>query len=140
MTGSRDMATQLFEAHLQKNPSDFETLAFLGWMYLESERVDDAEKALNKAHQVRPDDLEVMFQLARVARARQRFDEAMRLLERVVAAKPDHTRAHVLLAQTYFHLKRTAEGNREREIVRRLNAEEQARHVKGTGGAPNVPR
>ena len=44
-----------------------------------------------------------------------------------MAAKPDHVRAHVLLAQTYFRLKKTAEGNRERDIVRRLNAEEEAR-------------
>ena len=133
MTGSQDMAMQLFEAYHQKNPNDFDTLAFLGWLYLESDRVDDAERILNKAHQVRPRDLEVMFQLARVARARQHFEEAAGLLEQVVAAKPDHTRAHVLLAQTYFHLKRTADGNREREIVQRLNKEEQAKHSQETG-------
>jgi tetratricopeptide (TPR) repeat protein len=125
MTGSREMAMQLFEEHLRTHPSDFDTLAFLGWLYLESDRQDDAEKKLNQAHQIRPDDLEVMFQLARIARAKQQFDEALGLLERVVAAKPDHTRAHVLLAQTYFKLKKTAEGNREREIVRRLNQQEQ---------------
>jgi Flp pilus assembly protein TadD len=133
MTGSQDMAMQLFEAYHQKNPNDFDTLAFLGWLYLESDRVDDAERMLNKAHQVRPRDLEVIFQLARVARARQHFDEAAKLLEQVVAAKPNHTRAHVLLAQTYFHLKRTADGNREREIVQRLNKEEQAKHSQETG-------
>jgi tetratricopeptide (TPR) repeat protein len=133
MTGSQDMAMQLFEAYHQKNPNDFDTLAFLGWLYLESDRVDDAERMLNKAHQVRPRDLEVIFQLARVARARQHFEEAAKLLEQVVAAKPDHTRAHVLLAQTYFHLKRTADGNREREIVQRLNKEEQAKHSQETG-------
>ncbi len=127
MTGSRDMATELFESYLQKNPSDFNTLAFLGWLYLESDRIDDAEKKLKKAHQIRTDDLEVMFQLARVARAKERFDEALGLLEQIVAAKPDHTRAHVLLAQTYFRLKRTADGNREREIVRRLNQQEQGK-------------
>ena len=132
MTGSRDMATQLFEDYLKKNPSDYDSLAFLGWLYLESDRLDEAETMLNRAHQIRPADLEVTFQLARVARARERFDEATRLLEQVVAAKPDHTRAHVLLAQTYFHLKRNADGNREREIVRRLSAEEQARHAKET--------
>jgi cytochrome c-type biogenesis protein CcmH/NrfG len=68
-----------------------------------------------------------------VARARQHFEEAAKLLEQVVAAKPNHTRAHVLLAQTYFHLKRTADGNREREIVQRLNKEEQAKHSQETG-------
>ena len=130
MTGSQEMATELFQAYLEKNPSDLESLAFLGWLYLESDRLDDAEKLLNKAHQIKPDDLEVVFQLARIARAREHFQEAADLLEQVVAAKPDHTRAHVLLAQTYFRLKRPADGNREREIVRQLNDAEQARHTK----------
>lgn len=130
MTGSQQMAAELFERYLQKNPDDFDSLAFLGWLDLEAERVDDAGKLLNRAHQIRPDDLEVVFQLARIARARERFQEAVELLERVIAAKPEHTRAHVLLAQTYFHLKRTADGNREREIVRRLNDEEQTKRNK----------
>jgi tetratricopeptide (TPR) repeat protein len=130
MTGSQEMAAELFADYLQKNPNDFDTLSFLGWLYLEAERVDEADKLLNRAHQIRPDDLEIMFQLARIARAREHFQEALELLERVVAAKPDQTRAHVLLAQTYFRLKRTADGNREREIVRRLNEEEQAKHNK----------
>jgi tetratricopeptide (TPR) repeat protein len=135
MTGSPEMATQLFEANLQKNPFDFDSLAFLGWLYLEADRLDDAETALNKAHRIRPTDPEVTFQLARLARARQHFDEALSLLQRVVAAEPDHTRAHVLLAQTYFHLKRTTEGNREREIVKGLNEAEQAKRLKETGMA-----
>jgi len=125
MTGSQDTATKLFEDYLQKNPSNYDSLAFLGWLYLESDRLDEAETMLNRAHQMRPGDVEVMFQLARVARAREKFREAMDLLERVIAVKPDHTRAHVLLAQTYFRLKRMEDGKREREIVRRLSAEEQ---------------
>lgn len=140
MTGSQEMATELFEDYLKKNPSDYDSLAFLGWLYLEADRLDEAETILNRAHQMRPADLEVTFQLARVARARQHFEEAVGLLERVIAAKPDHTRAHVLLAQTYFHLKRMADGNREREIVRRLSAEEQAKHDKETGIEANTPR
>jgi tetratricopeptide (TPR) repeat protein len=133
ITGSQETATQLFEAYLKNNPSDFDTLAFLGWLYLEAERWNDAETALNKAYRIKPSDPEVMFQLARLARARQHFDEALALLERVVAAEPDHTRAHVLLAQTYFNLKRTADGNREREIVKRLTEAEQAKRLKETG-------
>jgi protein O-GlcNAc transferase len=130
MTGSQEMAAELFEDYLKKNPDDFDSLAFLGWLDLEAERVDEAEKLLNRAHQIRPNDLEIMFQLARIARARDHFQEALELLQKVVAAKPDHTRAHVLLAQTYFRLKRTADGNREREVVRRLNEEDQAKQNK----------
>jgi len=135
MTGSREMAMQLFEEHLHEYPSDFDTLAFLGWLYLESDRLEDADKALTKAREIKPADLEVMFQLARIARAREQFQEAASLLQRVVAAKPDHVRAHVLLAQTYFRLKKTADGNREREIVRRLNADEEPRRQKETGSS-----
>jgi len=120
-TGSLETATQMFEAHLQKNPSDFNTLAFLGWLYLESGRMADAEKFLNRALQIRPGDLDVMLHLARIARAKENYDEAAKLLEQVVAAKPDHKQAHVLLALTYFRLKRMDDGNREQEIVRRLN-------------------
>jgi tetratricopeptide (TPR) repeat protein len=130
MTGSQEMAAGLLESYLKERPDDFDSLALLGWLDLEAERVDDAEKLLNRSRQIRPDDLEVVFQLARIARAREQFQEAAELLERVIAGKPDHTRAHVLLAQTYFRLKRTADGNREREIVRRLNEEEQAKHNK----------
>jgi tetratricopeptide (TPR) repeat protein len=133
ITGSQEMATRLFEEYLKSNPSDFDTLAVLGWLYLEAERWNDAETALNKAHRIKPADPEVMFQLARLARAQQHFDQALALLERVVAAEPDHTGAHVLLAQTYFNLKRTADGNREREIVKRLNEAEQAKRLKETG-------
>ena len=140
MTGSRETAMQLFEEHLRTHPSDFDTLAFLGWLYLESDRVDDAAKALAKAREIRPADLEVRFQLARIARAREQFEDAAGLLQQVVAAKPDHVRAHVLLAQTYFKLKKTAEGNRERDIVRRLNAEEEARRQKETGLGTPAPQ
>jgi len=140
MTGSREMAMQLFEEHLRTHASDFDTLAFLGWLYLESDRVDDAAKALMKAREIRPADLEVMFQLARIARAREQYQEAAGLLQSVVTAKPDHVRAHVLLAQTYFKLKKTVEGNREREIVRRLNAQEESRRQKETGLSTPAPQ
>ena len=126
MTGSQEMARQLFEEYLRKNPADFDTLAILGWLYLESDRMVDAEKVLTKAREMRSTDIEVLFQLARIARAKGQFQESAVLLERVIAAKPRHLRAHVLLAQTYFRLRRNAEGNREREIVNRLNAEDSA--------------
>jgi tetratricopeptide (TPR) repeat protein len=140
LTGSQEMATQLFEDYLRQHPGDFDSLAFLGWMYLDADRLDEAEAALNQSHQIRPADPEVVFQLARLARARKHFDEAAVLLERVIAAEPNHTRAHVLLAQTYFHLKRTADGNRERDIVKRLNEAEQAERPKENGNERGEPR
>lgn len=130
MTGSRDAAVEFFNEALKKTPDDFDVLAVLGWLYLEAEQTEQAEKLLSRAHQLKPDDVEIMFQLARIARTKDDNAGAVTLLESVIAAKPDHTRAHVLLAQTYFRLKRIEDGNREREIVRRLNDIEQAKRDK----------
>ncbi len=124
LTGSQETAISLFEARLHKNPSDFEALGFLGWLYLETGRLDEAGRILAKAHALKPADPDVLFQLGRLARQQEQFQKAADLLERVVAAKPRDLQAHVLLAQTYFRLKRKADGAREREIVRRLSAEE----------------
>lgn len=133
MTGSQDAAIPLLEARLKEKPSDFEALGFLGWLYLEADRLDDAQQALEKAQHLKPDDPDVLYLFARLARKRGEFMQAAELLERVVAAKPRDVPVHVLLAETYFRLKRTAEGKREREIVKQLNAEEQARRLQATG-------
>lgn len=133
MTGSQDIAIQLFEARLRKNPSDLESLGFLGWLYLDTDRLDDADKMLDRASALKPDDPDILFQLGRLARRREEFEKAASLLERVIAAKPRDVQAHVLLATTYFRLKRTAEGTREREIVRQLNAEAQIRRLQEAG-------
>lgn len=133
MTGSQDTAIQLFEARLKEKPSDFEALGFLGWLYLEADRLEDAQHAMEKANHIKPNDPGVLLQLGRLARKRGQFEQAAELLERVVAAKPRDVPAHVLLAETYFRLKRTAEGKQERELVQRLNAEEQARRSQAAG-------
>jgi tetratricopeptide (TPR) repeat protein len=133
MTGSQETAISLFEARLQEKPSDFEALGFLGWLYMEADRLDDAQRVLEKAHHLKPDDPDVLCHLGRLARKRGEFTQAAELLERVVALKPRDVPAHVLLAETYFRLKRTADGKREREIVRQLNAEEQVRRSQAAG-------
>jgi tetratricopeptide (TPR) repeat protein len=127
MTGGRDAAVEFYSEALKKDPDDFDILAVLGWLHLEADQMEQADKLLRRAHHIRPNDVEVMFQLARIARSQENFTEAATLLERVIADKPDHARAHVLLAQTYFRLKRTADGKRERDIAQRLNDEEQAK-------------
>jgi hypothetical protein len=45
----------------------------------------------------------------------------------VVKDAPSYVDGHVLLAQTYYRLKRKEDGDRERAIIDRLNAENQAK-------------
>jgi hypothetical protein len=60
---------------------------------------------------------------------------------RSVADMPAYIDAHVLLATTYYRLKRKEDGDRERRIVEKLTAEAQAKQPKpespgaGTGGS-----
>jgi superkiller protein 3 len=120
MTGSREIAIQVFEKRLKTNPADFEALGFLGWLYLESDRLEEAAAALNRARQIKPDDADLLYQLGRLARAQEHFEAAAPLLERVVALRPEYTRAHLLLSQTYFRLNRVEEGKKEQAIANRL--------------------
>ena len=125
--GDRGQGRQEFQAELEDNPQDFNANAFLGWLYREDGRLEEAAVLLKRAQQLKPDDSGILLQLAGLAQSRGLKGEALNLLERVVEQKPDCTPAHVLLAQMYFRLKRTTEARREREIIDRLNAEEQSR-------------
>jgi tetratricopeptide (TPR) repeat protein len=127
LTGSQDLAVEMFQKELRDNPLDYTANAFLGWLYLEAHQGEQAATYLKRARRIKPDDPDLLFQLARLARLDGNQPEAAALLERVVTAKPEYTPAHVLLAQTYIKLKRLQDAARERALVNRLNAEEQDR-------------
>ena len=61
--------------------------------------------------------------------------EALPLLEGVVKEYPDFIEAHVLLASVYYRLNRKVDGDREGEIVQKLNAEQQAKQPGSQDGA-----
>jgi tetratricopeptide (TPR) repeat protein len=76
---------------------------------------------------MRPDDAAALFQYAQLHQSRGRVDEAVLLLERAVKLRDDYRQAYVLLARLYLKQKRTADANRLRAIIDRLNEEEQKR-------------
>jgi hypothetical protein len=61
------------------------------------------------------------------------------LLEAVAKEFPDFTEARVLLASVYYRLNRKADGDRERAIVQKLNAEQQAKEP-GAQDGPAQPK
>ena len=52
-------------------------------------------------------------------------------LESIVKEVPAYIEAHVTLATVYYRLQRKPDGDRERAIVQKLNAEKQAKQVEG---------
>ena len=66
------------------------------------------------------------YQIATLDLATGSVDEARTKLEALVKDTPHFVEAHVSLATVYYRLKRKADGDRERELVLKLNAESQA--------------
>ena len=80
---------------------------------------------------MRPGDLRVLYQQAVIDLAEGKFEPARATLERVLKEAPQFVEAHVSLAQVYYRLQRKDDGDRERLIVRKLKAEQDARESRG---------
>jgi tetratricopeptide (TPR) repeat protein len=125
--GDGDGAIAAFKRELADNPNDFEAHLYMGILLKRDKSLDEAFEHLSRAAQLRPRDSYARFQLASLHAARGKPGEALPLLEAVTKEFPDFTEARVLLASVYYRLNRKADGDRERAIVQKLNAEKQAK-------------
>jgi tetratricopeptide (TPR) repeat protein len=124
--GDRDKAMRAFRTALEQDPDNFEANLQLGSLYRIDQKYGLAMTYLQRAATVRPDDLGVRHAMAAAYLAQGDADKAVVLLEQVVAEAPSFVDGHVLLATTYYRLKRKEDGDRERAVIDRLNAEKQA--------------
>jgi len=125
----RERAAEEFVAELKINPNDFAANLLLGRIYREDKRLDEAAVLLKQALEVRSNDTEALYQMAQLLQARDSLPEAITLLERVVKDDPYYIAAHVLLARLYYKVQRTADGDRERAEIQRLNDQEQRLYI-----------
>ena len=138
-TGDRETARAAFEQELAINANDFESNLYLGLILKEDREFDAARRHIDRAMQLRPTDPGARYQLATIMLATnepKQTLEAAGLLEALVAESPAFVEAHVSLATAYYRLKRKADGDRQREIVAKLNAEAQARQPGPATPAP----
>lgn len=122
-TGDQDGARKAFLRELELNPNNFESNLRLGVLFRNDENYDAALGYLHRALQVRPGDPGVRYQLASIEVSRDQLDNARRDLEALVKDSPDFIEAHVSLATVYFREKRKSDGERERAIYAKLNAQ-----------------
>ena len=138
-TGDRETARAAFEQELAINPNDFESNLYLGVILKEDREFAAARKHIDRAMVLRPGDPGARYQLATImlaSNAPKETAEAAGLLEKLVAESPNFVEAHVSLATAYYRLKRKEDGDRQREIVAKLNAEAQARQPGQAAPAP----
>jgi tetratricopeptide (TPR) repeat protein len=134
-TGDQAGAQEAFEHALRDDPNNFDANLRMGMLLHKDERNDEALKYIRHALEIRPGDLGVRYQIASIELSVGQVEAARGHLESLVAEAPNFTEAHVSLATVYYREKRKTDGDRERAIVEKLNAEKQAKE-KGVNPSP----
>ena len=129
--GETEAAERAFRKELSLNINDFEANLQLGNIRKGAQKFDEATMYLERATTIRPTDLTARKLLASLRLQTGRTEEAVAMFEAIVKDAPDHVDVHVQLATGYGRLKRVDDARREREIVERLNAQEQAKQSGG---------
>jgi tetratricopeptide (TPR) repeat protein len=126
-SGNQEAAERAFRRELDQNVNDFEANLQLGHLRRQAQKFDEASTYLERATSIRPGDLTARRILASLRLQTGKTEEAVAMFEAIVKESPDFLEAHVQLATAYNRLKRTADAERERVIIDRLNAEAQAK-------------
>jgi tetratricopeptide (TPR) repeat protein len=140
-TGDSAAAAKAFQRELALNPNHFMSNLNAGALLKQEQQFDEALKYLDRALRIRPGDVGVRYQQGAIYLAQGKLEEARKMFEAIVKETPQFREAHVTLATIYYRLKRKEDGDRERSIVAKLNAEEQAKQQKPAeaAGAPQAP-
>jgi tetratricopeptide (TPR) repeat protein len=138
--GDRNRARKAFREELEINPNDFRSNLYLGVRLREEQKFEEALGYLQRALEIRPDAPDVRFQIGSLYVGSRKWTEAQRVLEELVKDEPSFVEAHVSLATVYYRLNRKADGDRERAIIQKLNAEGQARAAAGAEKQSQVRR
>jgi tetratricopeptide (TPR) repeat protein len=125
--GDTEKAKKAFKTELASNSNDFDANLYLAVLLRQDKQVDEALLYLSHAIRLRPRDQYARYHLAAVYALGGKPREAQPLLEGVLKEHGDFIEARVLLAQVYYRLNRKEDGDREKTIIQRLSAEQQAK-------------
>ena len=128
-----------FRGELAVDPNDYDSHLMLAVLLKQEKEYDEALQHLNRALEIRPGAPDARYQLGSLYLATGDLAKAQRILEKLLQESPDFVEAHVSLATVYYRLKRKADGDREQEMVRQLNAQTQARPEAAAGTTPIDP-
>jgi len=126
-TGSTDEAESAFLKALETNPDDFEANLYVGAILYKRRDLDKARPYLEKALKLKPTDSMARYESAMLESASGQYETAAVNLEELVKDDPDWLEPHVELASLYYKLHRPQDGAKERAVVDRIAAEQQAK-------------
>jgi tetratricopeptide (TPR) repeat protein len=125
--GDTEKAKVAFKTELASNANDFDSNLYLGVLLRQDKQFDEARSYLQRAIQLRPREQYARYHLAAVYAAAGKPGDALPLLEGVLKEHGDFVEARVLLASVYYRLNRKEDGDREKAIIQKSNAEQQAK-------------
>jgi tetratricopeptide (TPR) repeat protein len=125
--GDTEKAKAAFKTELASNANDFDSNLYLGVLLRQDKQFEEARSYLQRAIQLRPREQYARYHLAAVYAASGKPGDALPLLEGVLKEYGDFVEARVLLASVYYRLNRKEDGDREKAIIQKSNAEQQAK-------------
>ena len=125
--GDTEKAKTAFKTELASNANDFDSNLYLGILLRQDKQLDEARSYLQRATQLRPREQYARYHLAAVYAAAGRPADALPLLEGVLKEHGDFVEARVLLASVYYRLNRKEDGDREKALIQKSNAEQQSK-------------
>jgi len=123
--GDTEAAQPCFEAALKQDPKDFVANLYLGTMLLKQRDFEHARPLLEMALRLLPSAPLARLQMAKLNGMTGRYAEAAATLEELEKADPNWLDPHIELAPIYYKLHRPEDGQRERDIVQKIEASQQ---------------
>ena len=123
--GDTDAARTAFEAALRADPRDATANLYLGAIRLKQRDLEGARPLLELALQLQPQAPQARLQMAKLNAMTGKYAEAAAALEELEKADPNWLDPHVELAPLYYKLHRPEDGERERNIVDQIEAQQQ---------------
>jgi Flp pilus assembly protein TadD len=125
-TGDVKNAESAFREALKTSPDDFQANLYLGAILYKRRDTTDAKVYLDRALLLKPKDSMARYEAAMLKSTTGDYATAARELEELTKDDPDWLEPHVQLAALYYRLHRTEEGAKERQVVNRITAKQQA--------------
>jgi tetratricopeptide (TPR) repeat protein len=123
--GDQAKAVSLLQSALKQDPMDSNANLCLGTIRLDQHDLADAKPLLDLALQLNPQSQEIRYELAKWTRLSGDLPQAVKILEAIVKAQPNWLDPHVDLAALYYKLHRPEDGQHERDIIQKIEDQEQ---------------
>jgi tetratricopeptide (TPR) repeat protein len=123
--GDTEAAQPAFEQALKADPRDPTANLYLGTMRLKQRDLESARPMLELALQLQPNSPMARLQVAKLNSMTGKYAEAATTLEELEKADPKWIDPHIELAAIYYKLHRPDDGQRERDIVKQIEASQQ---------------